>query len=428
VRGYFSTENRAIGLEHVAVLGQLGEIGGAVAASSGLLGEGWRYRVFAGRTSPVWSFSASYERSSPQFVPQMIDPSYRQPRSQIQSSLGLSLGRWGALGASYTAIEQGDGAQAQVLTANYSASLARAGTISAFAMQADGAGMNDLRVGVSWTLALGMRASASLRGDSDGVAMELRGSPPAGPGWGYRLNVERGRRDMALGSVQWRGAAGDAELQVAQTQGQNAARLLANGSFIWSGGQVRAARAMGDAFAVVRVPGRANVRVYRENQEVGRTGADGTLLVTGLMPYQSNRIAIAASDLPITSALEDTSQNVVPRMRGAALVRFRSDVAPSARMRLTMPDGTPLAPGTSLMGGQGDVDMFVGYGGEVFLAQFTPGQRLFAQTPAGVCVVSLPKDVVGVAMRLGPQICQLQGEASHAAPFDPLPGFITAML
>jgi outer membrane usher protein FimD/PapC len=119
---------------------------------------------------------------------------------------------------------------------------------------------------------------------------------------------------------------------------------------------------------------------------------------------------------------------VVPRMRGAALVRFRSDVAPSARMRLTMPDGTPLAPGTSLMGEQGDVDMFVGYGGEVFLAQFTPGQRLFAQTPAGVCVVSLPKDVVGAAMRLGPQICQLQGEASHAAPFDPLPGFITAML
>jgi len=430
LRAYFSTENRAIGLEHALVLGQLGELGGAVAASSGLQGEGTRYRVFIGRTSPLWAFSASYERSSAHFVPQMIDPAYTPALSQFQSSLGLSLGRWGALGASYTAQSQGDGVMARVVSGNYSASLARAGTISAFAMLAEGAGMHDLRVGASWTLALGLRGSVSVRGDSDGAAMEWRGSPPAGPGWGYRFNVERGRREMALGSVQWRGAVGDADLQVAQAQGQSAARLLANGSLIWSNGQWRATRAMGDGFALVRVPGQANVRVYRENQEVGRTGADGTLLVTGLMPYQANRIGIAASDLPITSALEDTSQTVVPRMRGAALVQFRSEIAPSARMRVMLADGTPLAAGTSLtagkglMAGQGDGDMFVGYGGEVFIAQFNPGGRLYAQTPAGVCVVNLPSDAVGPTMRLGPQVCQLQGEGSYGA----FPGFITAML
>src|SRR6187200_27876 len=51
-------------------------------------------------------------------------------------------------------------------------------------------------------------------------------------------------------------------------------------------------------FALVRVPGVANVPILRDNHVVGRTDEDGDLLVRELLPFHANKIAFDTAQLP----------------------------------------------------------------------------------------------------------------------------------
>ena len=79
---------------------------------------------------------------------------------------------------------------------------------------------------------------------------------------------------------------------------------------------------MQQSFALIRVPGVAGVRGFSSNQEVGRTGRSGDLLVTDLLSYHGNRVSISDQDVPMDHAIDATEKIVAPPHRGGALVSF----------------------------------------------------------------------------------------------------------
>jgi len=66
------------------------------------------------------------------------------------------------------------------------------------------------------------------------------------------------------------------------------------------------------------------VRIYANNQPLGRTGADGTLFVPRLASYFENPVAVEDRDLPIDYTVPETRFIVSPALRSGVLLDFKA--------------------------------------------------------------------------------------------------------
>lgn len=165
------------------------------------------------------------------------------------------------------------------------------------------------------------QVSTERRGDGAHAAVDLQQSMPVGTGLGYRLHGDdQGGSETLMFQSQYGRYEGD----YANIQGNEAAQAFASGSLVLAGGKLFAARPVEQGYAVVRVPGVANVRTLLNNQEVGRTDGDGDILVPNLLPYYGNRLAIVPADLPIDYAVPPLEQVVATPNRGGGLVTFHA--------------------------------------------------------------------------------------------------------
>ncbi|MBN8819008.1 MAG: fimbrial biogenesis outer membrane usher protein [Sphingomonas sp.] len=413
-RSYLSSDTQLAGGDVSLVLAPFGELSLASAITTGRQGTGWRYRAEARRIARDWSLAVSLERSSPDFE----EPGtlrYQAPVTrELQMTAGLDLGTAGSLGLSYTDLVRADGTQARVASANYNVALGPLGYASLFALATDDSRRSDVIAGLGITIPLGRRASGYAQADNRGVRAEARLAPPTDRGLGYRLAIERGPIDREQGELLLRDESGDYVVQASRTDGRLAGRFLANGGLVLTGGQLRLRRRVGEAIALVSVPGQANVRIYSENRLVARTDSDGTAVIPGLIPYVNNHLSISAEDLPMNVTLDRTAMTVVPRERGAAAARFDTRQARPATIIILMPDGTPLMPGTRVTSGDSESAYFSGYDSEVFVPDLTGLDRLSAQTPSGACSVRPVIATTDTLPVLGPYRCTLSRETRHA--------------
>ena len=181
----------------------------------------------------------------------------------------------------------------------------------------------------SLSVALPDRATASAFYDQEGSqgtgGAEVQRSLPVGPGYGYRVRASVGPVDDFLADGQAQSAYGRYEGSVERIAGHDTAVLTASGALVAVGGHAFATRPVDQGFGLIEVPGRSGVRGYINNQEVGRTDANGDLLVPEMIPYYANRISIADEDLSMDFKIESTERLLAPPLRGGAVARF--DVA-----------------------------------------------------------------------------------------------------
>jgi outer membrane usher protein len=133
------------------------------------------------------------------------------------------------------------------------------------------------------------------------------------------------------------------------------------------GGKAYASRHIEQSFAEVRVGDYANVRVYADNQLIGRTGSGGTLIVPNLRPYDRNKIRIEASDLPLDAELAGEEQSVRPGARQGVVVDFKAKPSRSALIRVQLRDGRPLPAGSSVRLEDRTEEFVSAPGGEVYI-------------------------------------------------------------
>jgi outer membrane usher protein len=155
------------------------------------------------------------------------------------------------------------------------------------------------------------------------VVTDVQKAIGARTGYGYHLQAA-GTTDEhnGLGSVEYQNEVGRYEVNVNPFDRSQGPTLTASGGVVYEKGAFVLTRAVQDSFAVVRVPGVKNVRVYASNIPVGRTDDNGNLLVPNLLSYYGNRLSIDDRDIPLNYEVQATERMIAPPYRGGAFVEF----------------------------------------------------------------------------------------------------------
>ena len=185
---------------------------------------------------------------------------------------------------------------------------------------------NELFIGFNYTLG-NARASINRQNTNGKTAINstvsVQKSPPAGNGLGYSLQVNpNGEKIPANGNIQYRAPFGVYELNLNRSNGTNSGSVNVSGSIIGIGNSVFLAPPVTQSFALMQVPGVRGVRSYSNNQEVGRTGSKGNLMITNLRPYNGNNLKIQDEDIPLNYKIDANEKVITPPFRGGAVVRF----------------------------------------------------------------------------------------------------------
>jgi outer membrane usher protein FimD/PapC len=198
----------------------------------------------------------------------------------------------------------------------------------------EGETVNELLLGVNYYPGRDLSLAASYR-EAGGVRTETvqaRKNLPLGEGWGYGASVERMDSPVLSStavnpSVQYNARFGSyaAEYRGERIDGgggNGLVRLSAYGGVVFVGETIGFSRPITDSFGLVSVGGLEGIRVYHNNQEMGRTDGRGKLFLPSLGSYYENQISIADKDVPIEYSLREVLKVVSPPLRSGSRIPF----------------------------------------------------------------------------------------------------------
>lgn len=285
---------------------------------------GYRYQgqVISG------GFAARYK--SPQYATVSSSPQDSKARFETTSFVGLMLGALLSITAQHATTENYPGVfseRQRVRTAvAISSRLTRRLSLFVTGGQTRANGVRSRDAVISLGVVLGSRRIASVSVERGPIGrkaiMEVQQSAPIGEGVGYRFHGERGRPSQGGGKVTYNSPYGRYEADYERIESEQAGSISAAGALVAIDRHLFVTRPVEDGFAVIKVPDVKGVRAFSSNQEVGRTGRGGYLLVPNLLPYYGNILSIADQDVPFDYALDRTRRVVAPPYRGGTLVTF----------------------------------------------------------------------------------------------------------
>jgi outer membrane usher protein len=358
----------------------------SVAASHSRSGSGWLAAAGIDHQARDWSGAVQLRSASRDFA-QLGQPTardsaglLRNTRTQASANFATSFAGGGVgINALQQSTWQGDSYRS--LSANYGRNVGVFGYLSLFVSRTGGSA-NSTRIGINLIQALGSQASASLSSyrqrddgntfgagrDTDQQVLQLQGTAPVGPGFGYQVVAEAGKQQRISADLTVQTERNAFSAGAARNSQGDAYRAGVSGGLALMPEGVFASRRIEGSFAVVQVGDYAGVRVNRDNQFVARTDPRGRALVTGLRGFESNRISVEGADLPLDAQVDELQVSVLPGMGSGVSVRFPVRHSRAASLRLVMADGQPVPPGSAVHLGT-DVRSFpVGLDGRTFLA------------------------------------------------------------
>jgi outer membrane usher protein len=249
-----------------------------------------------------------------------------------------------------------------------------------------GGGGNSIVVGFSMTLGSHTSGSVQWTKDQDSAAnVAIQHSPPGQLGWSYGASAssaEDGLRQAQAVLTTERGSVGGGWAGIG---GTGSPSVVAQTAIAFLDGHTYWTRPVQNSFAVVDAGDAPGVSVYRENQLVGTTGAQGRLLVPDLLPFSVNRLSIDDSALPVAAGLSATDAQVAPPANAGVSVHFNVDEKPATRLELFRSSGEPVPAGANLWLDGHELALPVGYDGLVY-ATIPDGRHVLeARWSDGAC-------------------------------------------
>lgn len=383
------------GIGATVLLSTAGVLTASVAASHDGAGAGGLLSIGFQHQSGHLGYGARTQFTSPRFVQLGYESPAAPPRQTTTAYMSLGTLDLGSVGLSYTYEDFRDRGREDValVGGNYNLSLSRLGYLS-FSVLRILSGKTDTLYGLNFTRALGERTTASFNGQAQAGSrqgtLQLQQGLPVGSGIGYRLQTGLAASDPRRAGISLQNAVGTYDLDVGESQNQLGYQASARGSIAMLGGKVYFSRDINDSFAVVQVPGYANVRVYADNQQVARTDSNGFALVPQLRPYQKNPIRIEQADLPLDAQIDGLQLDAVPYLHGALALRFPVTRSHGALLAIKLGDGSFLPAGAEVAV-QGNPNAFpVGMRGEVYLTGLTQTNRLHVTWQGQSCELVVP--------------------------------------
>lgn len=331
------------------------------------------------------------------------------PRLRMQLGASAAL-PYGSLGLSWIRQSRSAEGNADEAIASYSLSAGKGWFVNL-------TGLRDFS-GHHWTaeIFLGVPvgngiASASYSGGSGRTSDLAAYSASANPDGGFGYSVLAGADGTgarAEGDATWVGDRAVLDASVATDGGETAMRADAAGALVFLNGEMFATRQPDGAMALVET-GAPDVRVYRDNRTVAVSDANGEALLTGLVPYTENHIAIDPRDYAMSSLVASTERSVSPQRESAAIVDLAPRRAHGALVLVRFADGTAPPLGTLVKQSGGEATLAVGRDGEIFIPDLTQDEELILSVGDQGCVVSVkrPPRALASIPRIGPLLCAL---------------------
>lgn len=411
VHGELLREQQTFGLSSSTLLSSVGVLNASVAGSHSQHGQGEFFGLGFQHSARRLSLGVNIQYTTRQFVQLGTLPYAPVPRVTSQVFASVGLGHFGSLSVSRTRQDFYGASSLDILSARDSINLGWLGYLTFSVIRAV-AGSADTTFALSLTHSMNARTSLSSTLTSDSNAgttteLDLQQNLPAGRGMGYRLIADEGAFEAVDGTLDLQRDTGSYEIEARQQPGATLAQISAAGGIALLGGHVFPTRTIDDSFAVVQVGSENGVRVYRENQLVGQTDAQGYMLVPGLRPYQDNSIRIEQADLPLDIVFDEVQAQAVPYFRSGVLVSFSVEHPHGALLSVRLEDGKPLPAGAVVKVTGVEEEFPSGLKGEVYVTGLKERNELRAQWPGGSCRFSVPyKPSTDPLPRLGPYICK----------------------
>ncbi|HEU5286719.1 MAG TPA: fimbria/pilus outer membrane usher protein [Sphingomicrobium sp.] len=369
------------------VLPHVGHAEASLAASRSGRGTGAQAGLTLERRTRGLSLGARAEVSSKDYTSVGWDRDRRPPASTVQLFAGLPV-RFGSLGLSYLRRDARGEPDAEYASASTTVRVARLGSLH-LAGRKSLTGDKNLSAAVTWMVPVGPRASATAgaalnRGERT-LTSSFQKHLPVGEGIGYRIATSVGTVERIDGRLSAQTGLGTHEAHLTWVDGQAGVRLSTAGGLGLVGGDAFAARRLSQSFAAVKVGDYPNVRVYADNQLVGRTGRDGTMIVPALRPFDRNALRIELADLPWDAEVVGDQLVVRPYDRHGVAVDFQVRTARAAILTILLDDGSALPAGSTVRLDPGPGEFVSAPGGEVYMTGLQSDNSAMASWSSGSC-------------------------------------------
>ncbi|HWL67550.1 MAG TPA: fimbria/pilus outer membrane usher protein [Geminicoccus sp.] len=321
-----------------------------------------------------------------------------QPSRIDQARVGLDLGTLGNLGLFLVHRDERTAEDTLSASASWSSRLGPGSLVLTAAKLIDPS--DEAVFFLNYVLPINRRDSAiagSAR-DASGTSAEVqyrrnKGDSDLGVDWQVAARAGNDDSSRLAGSLGYDWSKLSTRIDAELGKENSAIRPNLSGSLAVVDGRFDASRRLGRAFGMVYLPDMPDVRVYLENREVGRTDADGRLLLPGLLPYQPNRLRVEVEDLPLDAQVSDPQVDAVPADRSGMTVDFGIRRERQATVRLVVGKGQPLPGGLELAGPAGAVLALVGRDGLAHVTGIGAGEVAVSAAVAGETVTCvLPED------------------------------------
>ncbi|HEV2271321.1 MAG TPA: fimbria/pilus outer membrane usher protein [Steroidobacteraceae bacterium] len=413
LHGELLRDRQTIGIGGDWLLPSVGIASAAVAGSHSGQGAGGLAVLGFDRTARRFSFGVNIQIADKRFTDVGSLDGQPMPIRMTRAYASVALGRLGSLSVVSTRQDYGDGHVIDLSSIREDFQMRRLGFLSLSVTRARAA-TADTTVELTFTRALGERTSATLDATSqDGRGqglMQVQRNLPAGPGSGYRVSAGMDGSPDGEAEYIWQTAAGTYDVDAQRMLGETQESASAAGGVAFFGNQLFAARSINGSFAVVNVADEPGVRVYDDNQLVGRTNSRGQVLVPNLLPYEDNQISIEQADLPLDAEISTVEKNAVPYFRSGTLVRFPVVHPHGALITLVLASGKDLPAGALVQVAGRDEEYPSALHGEVYVVDFATPAVLRASWPGGTCAATVPAAVHipsdDPLPQLGPFVCK----------------------
>jgi outer membrane usher protein len=337
-------------------------------------------------------YGASAQWSSANFAQVGLERGQLAPRLIAQAFANFGMRRGGAFGLSFTHQDRRTAEKLDLLNASYGVTLGKVGFLSLSLVRILGTEPASI-ASLNFTRLLGTRdtGSVSASRDEDGTraTMRMQRSLPQGNGVGYRVATGFTEADRREAAVALQNGVGTYEAEVGQLEGATTYRGRASGGIAFLGADAFLSRRVDSSFAVVSVPGYADVDVYRDNQPVARTNDEGVALISRLRPYEINTVRIEPADLPLDATIGALQLDATPYLRSGLRLAFPVKRSRGAIFSFVLESGEAL-PAGAIVTIVGQPDEFpVGLRGEVYVTGLDANNVVQARWDEQQCVVNV---------------------------------------
>ena len=323
--------------------------------------------------------------------------------------------RLGSLGLGMAKITSATAVDLTTYSANYSIKVGEKSSLTVSATRVAGSS-NGTSVGLSLNIPLENRMNSSSTvnhrpGQTDAYTSVSQGlASETGLGW-RALAGTRANEVFGEAGVYYQAEKAMLTADASASRNQQSMRLGLQSALVWIDGKVFASRRVQDSFAIVEVPGYANVGVGFQGVSSARTDASGIAFLPRLMPYQSNSIRLDPSELPINAELDNIEQITVPAGRSAVKVTFPVRTGRAALLKIVLDDGQPAPAGAEVELVGDSKEFFVARRGEAFITGLQSKNTLRLKHNGASCTfeVTMPDTTAQSAeeiVRLGPLLCK----------------------